>query len=83
MTTILWMVIGVVVALVTIYSAILVHYRKGESFSLPFPLLIGLIILHFGFIFEPIRLGLIGFDVLIIIVAIVRRIIETKTRGKQ
>ena len=75
-----WIIIGVVLAIATIYLAIILQYRKGESFTLPIPLLAGLVLIHFGFGVELIRYVLLVLDSAIIIFALSLRLNENKKR---
>jgi len=79
----LWIVLGVFVAVATIYLAIMTQYRKGESFSLPIPLLTGLVVIHFGFGVEQIRYALLGLDSAILIFAIILRLFESRKRKSE
>lgn len=76
----LWIAVGIVVAIATIYVATMLQFRKGESFSLPIPLLAGLLVLHFGFGVELVRYALFCLDGLIILGALVFRLIENRKR---
>ena len=83
MNTLLLTLLGLVVALGAAYIAILIQYRKGERFSLPFPWLILLFAIHLFFSSQVGRIVALSLDACVLFGAVVIRVIENKRRKNE